>query len=90
MKRLQQKLDTSNDSFSYTVVGEAGPIYFVDSQANLFKAGEQIGQFKLGDNQWHLYVNDALYMSGPENSLFGLPEFELKALTALLNSEEPK
>lgn len=88
MKRLKQELDTSDDSFSYTVIGEARPIYFVDRHANLFSCGEQIGYFKLGDNQWHLYVNDGLCMSGPENGLFKLPEFELKALTALLNRPE--
>jgi hypothetical protein len=85
MKHLKQALDTKNDSFSYTVLGEESPIYLVDSFGYLLKTGKQIGNFRLTDKQWHLYIDDTLFMSGPENSLFGLPEFELKALTKLIN-----
>lgn len=87
MKRLIQELNTSDDSFSYTVSGEDSPRYVVDSNACLAERGSEIGRFKLGDNQWHLYIGDKLYMSGPENGLFKLPEFELKALTSLVNQE---
>lgn len=85
MKRLIQHLDMVNDAFSYTVAGESEPLYWVDSSGYLTSKGVEIGNFKLRNNQWHLYLNDGLYMSGPPNSLFLLPEFELKALTALVN-----
>ena len=89
MIRLEQSLSTDDDSFSYTVRGEDTMRYHVDNNANLYERGALIGKFKLGDNQWHLYLGDALYMSGPPNGLFKLPEFELKALTALVNQERP-
>lgn len=85
MKHLIQTLDTSNDSFSYTITGAQTPLYVVDSSGYLFENGKQIGKFRLSDNQWHLDINDKLFMDGPKNALFSLPEFELKALTALLN-----
>lgn len=85
MKRLQQTLCTKTDSFSYTVLGEDTPIYHVDSQGYLSKRGEAIGKFCLGGNQWHLRIGEAIVDSGPENGLFYLPEFELRALTALIN-----
>lgn len=85
MKHLQQSLNTDDDSFTYTVSGETEPRYRVDSNANLFEHGMYIGKYKLGDGQWHLYLDDVLYMSGPPNGLFKLPEFELKSLTALVN-----
>jgi hypothetical protein len=89
MHRLRQELDLTDDSFSYTILGEREPIYRVDSDGYLHKAGEIIGKFKLGNNQWHLYIGNTLFMDGPENGLFKLPEFELKALTALVNQERP-
>lgn len=85
MKRLQQTLCTKTDSFSYTVIGEDTPIYHVDSNGVLRERGEVIGKFRLGGNRWHLWIAGALVDSGPENGLFYLPEFELRALTALAN-----
>ena len=85
MKRLIQHLDMVNDAFSYTIVGESEPLYWVDSSGYLTSKGVEIGKFKLKDNQWHLYLSDELYRSGPPNGLFKLPEFELKALTELVN-----
>ena len=88
MKRLQQTLCTKTDSFSYTVVGEETPIYRVDSSGYLSERGKEIGKFDLGDKQWHLRIDGAIVDSGPENGLFYLPEFELRALTALVNMTE--
>lgn len=85
MKRLIQDLNTQDDSFSYTVAGESEPTYKVDSVGWLTEKGKRIGNFRLINNQWHLYIDCVQYMSGPENGLFYLPEFELKALTALVN-----
>lgn len=91
MKRLIQELNTVDDSFSYTVRGESEPTYKVDSHGYLTEKGKEIGKFQLIDSQWYLYINvigyddKVLYMSGPPNGLFYLPEFELKALTALVN-----
>lgn len=93
MKHLYQQLNTQDDSFTYTVSGESEPTYKVDSNANLIdlKQGKVIGKYNLssGDscNQWHLHLDDELFMSGPPNGLFMLPEFELKSLTALINQE---
>lgn len=89
MHRLQQKLDVTDDSFTYTLLGEIEPLYRVDSEGYLHKAGEIIGKFKLANNQWDLYISDILFMSSPANQLFYLPEFELKALTALVNQKRP-
>ena len=88
MKFLHQELDTRTDSFSYTIVGEDKPKYVVDSNACLIEEGKAIGWFKLRNNQWHLYINDELIESGPENGLFKLPEFELASLTRLINKNE--
>lgn len=85
MKRLLQELNTQDDSFTYTVRGESEPTYKVDSNAYLTRKGVTIGKYTLGENQWHLYLDDILFMSGPPNGLFMLPEFELKSLTALIN-----
>jgi hypothetical protein len=85
MKRLEQKLCTKTDSFSYTVVGEDEPRYRVDSSGYLTENGRVIGKFCLYGQRWDLLLNGQPYMQGPENSLFGLPEFELKALTDLIN-----
>ena len=89
MKYLKQTLCTKKDSFSYTLLGETVPRYNVDNSGYLTEHGAVIGKFRLGDNQWHLYLGDNLFMSGPPNALFGLPEFELKALTALVNKPLP-
>lgn len=86
MKRLQQTLCTKTDSFSYTVVGESEPRYRVDSSGYLTdEKSRVIGKFCLYGQRWELLLNGQPNMQGPENSLFGLPEFELKALTALIN-----
>lgn len=91
MKYLNQTLNTKDDSFSYTLMGETTPLYKVDCSGYLTSGDKCLGKFKLGDNQWHLYLNNPLamehelFMSGPPNGLFYLPEFELKALTALVN-----
>lgn len=85
--RLDQKLNLHDDSFTYVSLTGEGPTYRVCSNAYLTRDGEQIGRFKLGDNQWHLYIGDVLKMSGPKGGLFKLPEFELEALTALVNGE---
>ena len=85
MKRLQQTLCTKTDSFSYTVIGEETPIYHVDSSGYLSERGKAIGKFCLGDTQWHLRIDGVIVDSGPENGLFYLPEFEVRALTALIN-----
>lgn len=89
MKHLQQSLNTSDDSFTYTISGETEASYLVDSDGYLhdMKANKIIGKFKLGDSQWHLYIDDNLFMSGPPNELFNLPEFEQEALTKLVNLE---
>lgn len=85
MKHLHQAFNLKDDSISYRLHGESEPLYRVDSNGCLTKSGVNIGKFKLGDAQWHLYIDDKLFMSGPPNGLFKLPEFELKALTALVN-----
>lgn len=87
MKRLRQDLNTRDDSFTYTVIGESEPTYRVDRSANLIdlKQAKTIGHYKLSSNAWHLYVNDVLIESSPPGSTFYLPEFELKTLTALVN-----
>lgn len=85
MKKLSQRLNTNDDSFSYTVLGEENPRYVVNSHAELIHSGNVIGRFRLSNDQWHLYLDGVLYMSGPENGLFKLPEFELEVLTALVN-----
>ena len=85
MKRLQQTLCTKTDSFSYTVFGEETPRYHVDSNGVLRERDVVIGKFRLSGNQWHLFIGEDLVDSGPENGLFYLPEFELRALTALAN-----
>jgi hypothetical protein len=87
MKHLQQSLNTDDDSFTYTVSGETEPSYLVDSNGCLYdmKINKQIGKYKLGKDQWSLYLDDTLFMEGPSNGLFYLPEFELKSLTALIN-----
>lgn len=85
MKRLQQTLCTKTDGFIYTVVGEETPIYHVDSSGYLSERGKAIGKFCLDGNQWHLRVDGVIVDTGPENGLFYLPEFELRALTARIN-----
>lgn len=85
MKRLIQKLNTQDDSFSYTVMGESEPTYKVDSHAYLIdlKKDQIIGKYRFSKQSWHLYVNDLLFLSSETESF--LPEFELKSLTELVN-----
>lgn len=87
MKHLQQSLNTDDDSFTYTVSGETEPSYLVDSNGYLhdMKRDKNIGKFRLSNGTWSLYIGDVLYMTGPDRMMFGLPEFELKSLTALVN-----
>ena len=86
MKRLIQTLDTVQDSFSYTVYGEDEPLYVADSSGCLFEKGNEIGRFRLQGDQWYLVIEgQGVFMNGPPNGLFKLPEFELKALTELVN-----
>lgn len=85
MKHLNQVLDTGDDSFSYTVVGEDKPRYHVDCSGKLFEHGKRIGAYKLRDKHWELYIGDQLIECSPQDSLFGLPEFELASLTRLVN-----
>lgn len=85
MKHLQQSFDFSDDSISYTILGESDPVYRVDSSGYLTKAGVQLGKFRLAGKRWDLYLDGKLFMRGPPDGLFKLPEFELKALTALVN-----
>lgn len=89
MKHLSQKLCTVEDSFTYTVIGESEPTYVVNSDARLYERGTHIGDYRLQDDRWDLYVHGDLYMKGTPNSMFKLPEFELKSLTALVNQERP-
>lgn len=87
MKHLYQELNTKDDSFSYTVNGDSEPTYIVDSNANLidYKKGKVIGEYQLMHDSWHLYIGGTLVESSPPNTLFHLPEFELRSLTALIN-----
>lgn len=85
MKRLIQQLNTQDDSFTYTVLGESEPTYKVDSGAKLYEKGVHIGDYRLRHDQWHLYVKGELFMTSPPNSLFMLPEFEQRSLTELVN-----
>jgi hypothetical protein len=85
MKRLNQELNTFDDSFTYTVVGEVEPIYWVDSNGYLISKGVEIGKFRISGDQWQLHLDTTgVYMTSTQG-LFKLPEFELKALTALVN-----
>jgi hypothetical protein len=52
MKHLKQDLNTSDDSFSYTLPGESEPLYRVDSSGYLTERGEQIGKFCLRGKHW--------------------------------------
>lgn len=85
---LSQTLCCKDDSFTYKNVDGTGPVYVVDSNGTLTKDDKVIGKFTLRGYQWHLCLDGAIYMSGPTNGLFHLPEFELKALTALVNGDE--
>lgn len=85
MKRLIQKLNTQDDSFSYTVMDESEPTYKVDSGARLYEKGKHIGDYRLRNDSWHLYIDGELVKSSLPNTLFHLPEFELKSLTELVN-----
>lgn len=86
MKYLHQKLHTSDDSFTYTVMGETEPHYRVDCHGYLMRGNDCIGKFTLRGEQWHLIMDGVTVASGPEKGLHKLPEFELKALTDLYNA----
>lgn len=88
MKHLIQVLNTKDDSFSYTVEGESVPTYVVDNSASLYENGVRIGEYRLKNNSWHLYIKNALIASSRRDTLFNLPEFELETLTTLINVEE--
>jgi hypothetical protein len=85
MKYLKQDLDTSDDSFSYTLLGESVPLYRVDSSGYLTKRGEQIGKFCLRDQHWDLILDDGSVFEGTQFGTFKLPEFELFVLSKLVN-----
>lgn len=88
MKHLSQKLCTKTDSFSYSVIGEETPTYLVDSHGCLFEKGKEVGRFRLQSEQWYLVIDgQGVFMTGPPNGLHKLPEFELKALTKLVNKD---
>ncbi|WOZ57587.1 hypothetical protein [Pseudomonas phage vB_PseuGesM_254] len=87
MKRLIQYLNTQDDSFTYTVRGESEPTYRVDSGGRLYKKGKHIGDYRLQHDCWHLYIDGQLVSSSLPNTLFYLPEFELKSLTTMINQE---
>lgn len=88
MKRLDQEFNFDNDSISYTVHGEETPSYVVDCHSCLFEKDKEIGRFRLQGEQWYLVIDgQGVFMNGPPNGLHKLPEFELKALTALVNQE---
>lgn len=89
MIHLEQTLNTADDSFIYTVKGEDTPRYIVNADGRLFAAGKCLGRFRLLEQAWLLELGHTLFMGGPSNGLFKLPEFELKALTALVNQEQP-
>lgn len=88
MIHLEQTLNTVDDSFIYSVRGEDKPRYIVNADGRLFTAGKVIGRFRLNEDCWIMELGHTLFMSGPPNGLFKLPEFELKALTALVNQNE--
>lgn len=85
MKYLKQDLDTSDDSFSYTLFGETEPLYVVDSSGYLTERGEHIGKFCLRDGHWDLVLDNGVTHEGTSSGTFKLPEFELFILTKLAN-----
>lgn len=85
MKYLRQTLDTSNDSFSYSLFGETEPLYVVDSSGYLTERGEQIGKFRLREGHWDLLLDSGVTFEGTAFGTFKLPEFELFILSKLAN-----
>lgn len=88
MKPLMQDLDTSDDSFSYTLLGETDPLYRVDSNGYLTKRGLQIGKFCLRADHWDLVLDDGTVYQGLDFGTFYLPEFELHILSRLANKRK--
>lgn len=85
--RVSQVLDLNDDSISFVNSETNEMLYRVDSGGYLTNScEEQIGKFCLQDTQWVLKIDDEIFVEGPENSLFMLPEFEVVAITKLLNS----
>lgn len=85
MKYLKQDLNTSDDSFSYTLLGESEPLYRVDSSGYLTERGEQIGKFCLRDRHWDLVLDNGTVFEGTAFGTFKLPEFEIFILSKLVN-----
>lgn len=85
MKTLMQHLDTKDDSFSYTLLGETDPLYRVDSSGYLTERGVQIGKFCLRGKVWDLVLADGKVFHGLDFGMFGLPEFEHYILSKLAN-----
>lgn len=85
MKHLMQDLDTSDDSFSYTLLGESEAFYIVDRSGYLTQRGEQIGKFCLRDRHWYLVLDNGTVFEGTNFGTFKLPEFELFILSKLAN-----
>lgn len=85
MKRLIQEFNLSDDSISYTIAGKQKAFYRVDNNGYLTQNGVGIGKFRISGEQWQLHLDSiGVYMTSTQG-LFKLPEFELKALTALVN-----
>lgn len=80
-----QDLNTRDDSFSYTLLGESDPLYRVDSNGYLTERGQQIGKFCLSDKHWDLRLDNGVVHEGKKFGLFKLPEFEHSILTILAN-----
>lgn len=85
--RINQVLDTVDDSISFVNAETGETLYRVDSSGYLTNSCEdQIGKFSLRDNQWFLKIDGEVFAEGPTNGLFKLPEFELVAIIKLLES----
>lgn len=81
---LHQKLNTKDDSFTYTLPGDSECLFKVDSNAALYLLGKQIGKYKLVTDKWQLWIDGNLFDSSDPNTLFYLPEFELDSLNQIL------
>jgi hypothetical protein len=84
---IQQILNMNDDSMSFLDDETGETLFKVDSSGYLTNgAGDDIGEFCLGDKQWTLKIDGEVFAEGPQNGLFKLPEFELVAIVKLLNS----
>ncbi|UAV84652.1 hypothetical protein PHB09_157 [Pseudomonas phage PHB09] len=84
MVMLNQKLNTKDDSFTYTLPGDSEPLFKVDNNAALYLFGKQIGKYKLANNEWQLWIDGVLLDTSGADTLFYLPEFELDSLNQIL------